>query len=174
MLDSLDASAIDAGYLELEPDLRLGLPFKQLAVSEHWFDWPTLPDLFPVSFQGVQTGRDVFLVDTDLERLQARIGNYFDVNINHEEMARRYPRVMKDTGRFDARAVRDTLLARGGPNESGLSAMPIVRSTTGGFTGKRRRNCCVRRALATRSMYLRVTCGWLVSRNHVGIGRLHK
>ena len=120
LLDSLDVSAIDAGYSKLEPDLRLGLPFKQLAISEHWFDWPSLPELFPVSFQGVQTGRDAFLIDTDIERLQARIGNYFDVNINHEEMARRYPRVMKDTGRFDARAVRDALLARGGPNESGF------------------------------------------------------
>ena len=120
LLDSLNAPAIDAGYSELEPELRLGLPFKQLAVSEHWFDWPSLPDLFPVSFQGVQTGRDAFLIDMDLERLQARIGNYFDVNMNHEEIARRYPRVMKDTGRFDARAVRDTLLARGGPNESGF------------------------------------------------------
>ena len=120
LLDSLNAPAIDAGYSELEPDLRLGLPFKQLAVSEHWFDWPSLPELFPVSFQGVQTGRDAFLIDMDLERLQARIGNYFDVNMNHEEIARRYPRVMKDTGRFDARAVRDALLARGGPNESGF------------------------------------------------------
>ena len=34
--------------------------------------------------------------------------------------ARRYPLVMKDTGRFDARAVRDALLARGGPDEAGF------------------------------------------------------
>ena len=104
-------------YDAIEPVLPLGLPLVRTAVSEKYFDWPTLPELFPVSFQGVQTGRDVFLIDTDLERLQARIGDYFDVNISHEEIARRYPRVMKDTGRFDARAVRDTLLTRGGPNE---------------------------------------------------------
>ncbi len=110
----------DTFYEEVKPVPSLGLPFVRTAVSDGWFDWPSLPDLFPVSFQGVQTGRDVFLIDTDIERLQARIGNYFDVNINHEEMARRYPRVMKDTGRFDARAVRDALLARGGPNESGF------------------------------------------------------
>ncbi len=107
-------------YDAIEPVLPLGLPLVRTAVSEEYFDWPALPELFPVSFQGVQTGRDAFLIDTDLERLQVRIGYYFDVNISHEEIARRYPRVMKDTGRFDARAVRDTLLARGGPNENGF------------------------------------------------------
>ena len=120
LLDSLDAPAIDTGYSELEPVLRLGLPFKQLAVSEDWFDWPTLPELFPVSFQGAETGRDAFLIDTDFDRLKTRLTDYFNADLSHEEIARRYPRVMKDTGRFDARAVRDTLLARGGPNESGF------------------------------------------------------
>ena len=44
----------------------------------------------------------------------------FDPHLSHEEIARRYPLVMKDTGRFDARAVRDALLARGGPDEAGF------------------------------------------------------
>ena len=120
LLDSLDASAIDAGYSKLEPDLRLGLPFKQLAVSEHWFDWPALPDLFPKLFPGVQTSRDGFLVDTDLDRLKVRVADYFDEMLSHEEIARRYPGVMKTTARFDARAVRDILLKRGGPIDAGF------------------------------------------------------
>ena len=62
----------------VEPVLPLGLPFAQTAVSEDWFDWPTLPDLFPVSFPGVKTGRDPFLVDTDLDRLKRRLADYFD------------------------------------------------------------------------------------------------
>ena len=120
LLDSLDAGAIDVGYSTLEPSLQLGLPFKPTAVSADWFDWPALPDLFPVSFPGVQTCRDQFLVDTDLDRLQARVGDYFDAALSHEEIARRYPRVMKSTARFDAPAVRDALLRRGGPDESGF------------------------------------------------------
>ena len=120
LLDSLDALAMDAGYSELEPDLRLGLPFKQLAVSEHWFDWPALPELFPVSFPGVQTSRDPFLVDIDLARLKARVADYFNVDLSHEDIARRYPSIMKATARFEARRVRDTLLARGGPDNSGF------------------------------------------------------
>ena len=110
----------DALYSEVKPVLPLGLPFMETAVSADWFDWPALPDLFPVSFPGVQTGRDGFLVDTDLDRLRARVGDYFDPALSHEEIARRYPRVMKSTARFDARNVRDALLRRGGPDESGF------------------------------------------------------
>ena len=107
-------------YSEIEPVLPLGLPFAETAVSAEWFDWPALPDLFPVSFPGVKTSRDGFLVDTDLDRLRARVGDYFDPVLSHEEIARRYPRVMKSTARFDAPAVRDALLKRGGPDESGF------------------------------------------------------
>ena len=120
LLDSLDAGAIDVGYSTLEPNLQLGLPFKPTAVSVDWFEWPALPDLFPVSFPGVKTSRDGFLVDTDLDRLRARVSDYFDAALSHEDIARRYPRVMKSTARFDAPAVRDALLRRGGPNESGF------------------------------------------------------
>ena len=120
LLESLDAPSIDAGYSTLEPNLRLGLPFKPMAVGDEWFDCPTLPDLFPVSFPGVQTGRDSFLVDIDSDRLKGRIADYFDASLSHEEIAKRYPGVMKATARFDARAVRDALLARGGPIDSGF------------------------------------------------------
>ena len=120
LLDSLDDAGIDIGYSSVEPKLRLGLPFKPMTVSEHWFDWPSLTDLFPVSFPGVQTGRDKFLVDTDLDRLRTRIADYFDADLSHNEIARRYPGIVKTTARFDAGAVREVLLARGGPDESGF------------------------------------------------------
>ncbi len=120
MLESLDAPDINSGYSTLEPSLRLGLPFKPMVVSEDWFDWPSLPELFPASFPGVKTSRDGFVVDTDRDRLKAHIADYFDPALSHEEIARRYPAAMKTTARFDARAVREALLARGGPNEDGF------------------------------------------------------
>ena len=107
-------------YSGIEPVLPLGLPFVETAVSEDWFDWPALPELFPVSFPGVKTSRDGFLVDTDLDRLKARVGDYFDPALSHREIARRYPRVMKSGARFDARAVREGLVKRGESNESGF------------------------------------------------------
>ncbi len=110
----------DALYDEIKPVLRLGLPFLRTAVSDEWFDWPALPDLFPVSFPGVKTSRDGFLVDVDLDRLRARVADYFDPTLGHEEIARRYPSVMKSTARFDSRATRTALIARGGPDEAGF------------------------------------------------------
>ncbi|MCY4584341.1 MAG: DNA methyltransferase, partial [Chloroflexi bacterium] len=110
----------DALYSAIEPSLALGLPFTPVTVSDEWFEWPTLPELFPVSFPGIKTSRDGFLVDVDLDRLRSRVADYFDTSVSHEEIARRYPSVMASTARFDARDVRDTLLRRGGPDESGF------------------------------------------------------
>ena len=110
-------------YDTIEPVLPLGLPFAPAAVSQSWFDWPALPDLFPRSFPGVHTGRDRLLVDIDLDRLKQRITDYFDAELSHDEIAQRYPAAMRNSSAFrvrDARKVREALLARGGPNEAGF------------------------------------------------------
>ena len=110
----------DTLYGPFQPILQLGLPFVRMEVSEDWHDWPSLPDLLPASFPGVKTSRDSFLIDVDLDRLKARVADYFNPELSHEEIARRYSTVMNSTRIFDARAVRDTLLKRGGPAESGF------------------------------------------------------
>ena len=120
LLDSLKAFDIDSGYSPLNGSLSLGLPFKPMAVSDGWQEWPALPDLFPTSFPGVKTSRDGFLVDIDLDRLKQRVADYFNADLGHEEIARRHPGVMKSSARFNARAVRDALLKRGGPAEDGF------------------------------------------------------
>ena len=110
-------------YARIHPALRLGLPFMHMAVSERWFDWPALLDLFPVSFPGVHTGRDRLLVDIDEDRLRGRIADYFNPEWSHEKIERRYPAAMRNSSAFrvsDARKVRDALLARGGPSERGF------------------------------------------------------
>ena len=109
-------------YDSIKPVLPLGLPFVQTAVGEEWFDWPALPDLFPVSFPGVTTNRDSFLVDIDLDRLKARVADYFDVSLSHNEIGRRYPVAMKTTTsvRQDARSVREVRLVCGGPDKAGF------------------------------------------------------
>ena len=117
LLDTAQAEPYEL-YDSLEPLMPLGLPFSTLAVSEDWFDWPALPDLFPKSFPGVKTSRDAFLIDTDLDRLRERVADYFNPELSREEIARRHPEVMKTTARFDARAVRGALLTRGGPDEA--------------------------------------------------------
>ena len=114
----------DALYEGIVPVLPLGLPFVRTAFSAEWFNWPALLDLFPMSFPGVQTKRDSFLIDVDLDRLRERIVAYFNPDVSHEEIARRWPVAMKNSSGFserDARRVRNALLTRGGPNESGFA-----------------------------------------------------
>ena len=105
-------------YGAVSPVLPLGLPFAQTAVSDGWHDWPSLPELFPVSFPGVTTNRDSFLVDIDFNRLKDRITDYFNADLSHEEIARRYPVAMKDTTSVshNAISVRESRLAQGHPD----------------------------------------------------------
>ena len=100
-------------YDTVVPLLPLGLPFAEVAVNRGWSEWRSLPDLFPVSFPGVKTSRDSFLIDVGLNQLRARVTDYFNPNISHEEIARQHRSVMESTGRFDARGVRDRLVQRG-------------------------------------------------------------
>ena len=121
--DQLTATADaepDSLYEDFSPILPFGLPFMQMPVSDGWFDWPSLPDLFPMSFPGVKTSRDSFLVDTDLDALKQRMADYFNPDLSHAEIERRYPAAMRPTMRFNAQQIRETLLARGGPTESGF------------------------------------------------------
>ena len=106
-------------YETIEPSVKLGLPFAHMVVSNGWSDWPSLPDLFPASFPGVKTNRDQFVFDIDMERLKERVNDYFNADLSHDELGRRYPVAMKDTSSIalDARKVRDIRLARGSPSE---------------------------------------------------------
>jgi hypothetical protein len=102
----------EALYEVLSPPLELGLPLVHSAVSPHYFDWSSLPDLFPTSFPGVKTSRDDFLVAIDRDVLLRRLERYFDPAVSHEEMRRIAPSVMTDTQRFKAEETRDQLRKR--------------------------------------------------------------
>ena len=108
----------EALYDTVEPSLPLGLPFAEIAVNRGWGDWPSLPDLFPTSFPGVQTKRDAFLIDIELDKLEARVGEYFNPTFSNVEIGAKFPAAMKSSSGFvvsDADSVRNSLLARGGP-----------------------------------------------------------
>ena len=109
----------------VKPSLPLGLPFQELTVNPRWSVWPSLPDLFPVSFPGVKTSRDFFVTDVDFHRLEKRVADYFNDDLTHEQIARLYPSVMNSAARYNPRAVRDSLLKRDEPD--GISG--IIRYT---------------------------------------------
>jgi len=115
--DALAADAAggwsQAGYVEVAPGVALGYPFRPLDTGAEYLAWPKLPDLFPVSFPGVQTGRDEALVDIDRERLEERMRKYYNPKVSDEEIAQVAPRLMESTQRFNAQGVRSYLVKRG-------------------------------------------------------------
>ena len=118
LLWSLEKADIDSGYTEIQPHLEIGLPFKPMDVNQGWSKWPSLPDLFPQFFPGVQTKRDAFLIDTERDKLSGRVGKYFDSEFSNSEIGAKYPAAMHSSSGFvvsNAQLVRNSLLDRGGP-----------------------------------------------------------
>ena len=159
LLDSLEVDVIDDGYSTLEPNLRLGLPFKPTPVSPDWFDWPALPDLFPVQFSGVNTNRDGFVVDISLSDLESRIDDYFDASFSHAELAKRHPVAMEPRARYDPVSVRDALLSRGAPHSAGFLRYAYRPSTRGGCTGSPKPSFSTRSAPTTDRTFSPATYG---------------
>jgi len=113
LLDSITKADIGVGYSRLSPVMELGLPFKPLQLEQRYLSWPTLPELFPVSFPGVKTSRDDLLVDIDRDRLITRMRQYFDPRVSNEDMKRTCPAAMRTTNRFQAEKTRQDLLQKG-------------------------------------------------------------
>jgi len=117
LLASVSNLDLDRVYQLLLPVSGLGLPFKPRLVGDTYLSWPFLPDLFPVSFPGVQTSRDDVVVDIDRERLVQRMEQYFDPQISNETMHHIAPSAMTSTARFNAVNTRDHLQRRGFLND---------------------------------------------------------
>ncbi len=102
-----------AMYQEVVPSPEIGLPFLPHTFGADYFMWARLPELFPTSFPGVNTGRDTALVSIDKLPLIQRMTKYFDQAVSNDELQRIAPALMKTTGRFNAAQVRDYLTKRG-------------------------------------------------------------
>lgn len=113
LLRSVDASYFGEDYESVTPEAALGFPFRPRARSQSYLDWPSIPELFPVTFHGVKTSCDDFVVDIDRSRLEKRIDQYFDVTSTDDEIRQRYPTAMRRTERFHAEPTRAYLLSRG-------------------------------------------------------------
>lgn len=101
------------GYASHTPILQLGLPFRPAEVAEGYLDWPKIPEVFPGSFPGVKTSRDDFVVDIDRERLEERLGRYFNETESLEALAATAGSAAHSSSGFDPLAVRKQLLDLG-------------------------------------------------------------
>lgn len=102
-------------YEKVTPSLSMRLQFMPSSVGAAYFDWPSLPELLPVSFPGVKTSRDEFLVDVDREALEKRIERYFNPSISDGDLAKTYPALMNSSQRYDPSKTRKELLSRKHP-----------------------------------------------------------
>ena len=112
LLDSLGPDKA-ATYHRLTPSVKLGLPFMPLQTGEDYHQWPLLPEIFPVSFPGIQPSRDSVVVDIDRGRLESRMKQYFDPATSHEQIKKIAPGAMESGARFEAVTVREYLQKRG-------------------------------------------------------------
>ena len=112
LLESLDQPKKKI-YQTLKPPLALGLPFIPGTAAPDYLTWPTLPNLFLETSPGVNTSRDVDLIEIDLPKLKSRMESYFDEEIENDELRRIAPSLMKAAERFDAIATRKILIKYG-------------------------------------------------------------
>ncbi|MGH8069445.1 MAG: type ISP restriction/modification enzyme [Candidatus Entotheonellia bacterium] len=103
----------DSLYQLNTPALDLGLPYMPAQADTDYLSWPLLPDLFPVSFPGVQTGRDLDLVAIDLPRLEQRIQAYFSPTLSDDAVRLIAPSLMTSSSGYDASATRKYLVPHG-------------------------------------------------------------
>ena len=108
-----DALPAPTEYAAIVPDNDLGLPFVPSAVAPGYADWPSLPELFPVSYPGVKTSRDDLVVDIDRDRLVERMRDYFSPSLSDFQVGQLYPSAMEKQQRFDPSATRERLVKRG-------------------------------------------------------------
>ncbi len=108
------AEALDqVAYTSVAPQMALGRTLVGKAASADYLQWPTLPELFPVSYPGVKTSRDAALVDIDRSALEARMALYFDSTVDDRTLGSELVDLMRTTPDFDAKATRSLLAALG-------------------------------------------------------------
>ena len=100
-------------YQGLVPVSKLGLALVPTIVGHGYLEWPKLPELFPVSFPGVQSKQDNLVVDIDRKELDRRMRDYFDQNLSNVRLAEIHRGSMDGTNACDPVKTRAYLLKRG-------------------------------------------------------------
>src|SRR6185295_4684577 len=83
------------------------------SVTGGFEDWPSLDELFPVSFQGVNPNRGLegSLIDTDAERLALRMQDYYS-DSSFSRLSQLYPNLFQPRAGYAPKRVREILLSK--------------------------------------------------------------
>lgn len=82
--------------------------FRPQRTEDVYFAWWRLTDLFPVYFSGVQASRDggPMAFAFQAQALERRMKDYYDVSLGNDEVAARYPELMRNAARYNAEEER--------------------------------------------------------------------
>lgn len=104
---------LDLTYVTISPIPALGNAFAYRAQTVDFLSWPRIPDLFPISFPGIKTSRDFYVVDVSKERLIARMQRYFDTAVSDSSLAAEDPQIMSNSYCYNAIEIRTKLASKG-------------------------------------------------------------
>lgn len=100
-------------YQAIKPPLELGLPYMPMQVQAAYLTWPLLVDLFPTTSPGVNTSRDIDLIEIDRSKLEQRMRQYFNPALKDEDVRQIASSLMTPSARYNPITTRQQLLSRG-------------------------------------------------------------
>ncbi len=100
-------------YQAIKPPLELGLPYMPMQVQAAYLTWPLLVDLFPTTSPGVNTSRDIDLIEIDRSKLEQRMRQYFNPALKDEDVRPIASSLMTPSARYNPITTRQQLLSRG-------------------------------------------------------------
>lgn len=86
---------------------------KPIRGEDAYWDWPSVDEIFPVGFDGINTNLDAHLISTDENALSRKMKSYFDRTISHDKIEENYPGITNNLGYKDLKTVRSAILKTG-------------------------------------------------------------
>jgi predicted helicase len=114
LLDSInEMNVASALYTQVQPrkSLRWVFAAGESTSVAAYESWPTLTELFPVHYSGLNENRQGALISDDPGLLTRRMTAYFDSDVRDDEILELHPGLMTDAARFNSKETRRTLLA---------------------------------------------------------------
>ena len=112
MLNSLDAADFDGQYQLVQPNRENRFSFRPMTISAVYQGWPSVLDLCAEPpTNGLMEKRGGGLIDIDRDALEQRMRAYFDPAVTWAELEALNGGLTSDAALYDARKIRNKLLA---------------------------------------------------------------
>ena len=100
-------------YEEITPTLKTRWMLTRGNAQGGFEEWPSIDELFPVRYQGVNPNRgiDGSLIDVNSDSLEKRMKEYFS-QLSFEKLQALHPELVKKRARYDPEAIRNQLLEK--------------------------------------------------------------